>query len=116
SALPTRWPARGPASCDGHWCPANDNPSWMDGYRTMWTGYGRSVNTYFVWLEQRIGPQRAVDMARRLGLVRRPPSAAAPPAHADDGGACTLGVADTPPLDLADAYATVAAGGVYCAP
>src|SRR4029453_19036575 len=100
SALPTRWPARGPASCDGHWCPANDNPSWMDGYRTMWTGYGRSVNTYFVWLEQRIGPQRAVDMARSLGIVLRAPADAALATHADDWGAFTLGGADTTPLHL----------------
>jgi membrane peptidoglycan carboxypeptidase len=116
AALPTRWPASGPAGCDGHWCPANDNPSWMDGYRTMWDGYGRSVNTYFVWLEQRIGPQRAVDMARRLGIVLRAPADAAFAGHADDWGSFTLGVADTTPLDLAAAYATVAGQGTYCAP
>jgi membrane peptidoglycan carboxypeptidase len=116
AALPTRWPASGPASCDGHWCPANDNPSWMDGYRTMWDGYGRSVNTYFVWLEQRIGPQRAVEMARRLGIALRAPADAAFAGHADDWGSFTLGVADTTPLDLAAAYATVAAQGTYCAP
>ena len=117
AALPTRWPASGAASCDGHWCPANDNPGWMDGYRTMWTGYGRSVNTYFVWLEQRIGPQNAVDMARRLGITFRAPSDAALADHAAaDWGAFTLGVADTTPLDLANAYATLAANGTYCTP
>jgi membrane peptidoglycan carboxypeptidase len=117
AALATRWPASGPASCDGHWCPANDNPDWMDGYRTMWDGYGRSVNTYFVWLEQRIGPQSAVDMARRLGITFRASSdAALAERAAADWGAFTLGVADTTPLDLANAYATLAANGTYCAP
>ena len=37
-------------------------------------------------------------------------------ANAGGWGAFTLGVADTTPLDLANAYATIAAGGVYCAP
>ena len=53
--FPSKYPDSGPNSCNGVWCPGNDNPSWMDGYRTMWTGFGRSVNTYFVWLEQQVG-------------------------------------------------------------
>jgi membrane peptidoglycan carboxypeptidase len=114
--LVTRYPVSGP-SCGGYYCPANANPSWMDGVRTMWTGFGRSVNTYWVWLEQRIGAQRAVAMAQRLGITFRADSDAA---LARDGaagwGAFTLGVADTTPLDLANAYATVAADGVYCHP
>ncbi|MCW2639881.1 MAG: glycosyl transferase, partial [Dactylosporangium sp.] len=116
SPLVTRWPASGPGSCGGHWCPVDANPSWMDGNRTMWGGYGRSVNTYFVWLEEQVGPQNAVAMAQRLGITFRAPSDAALAAHADSWGSFTLGVADTTPLDLANAYATVAAGGTYCAP
>ena len=115
--LQTEWPDGGPASCGGYYCPVNDNPSWMDGYRTMWTGFGRSVNTYFVWLEQRVGAAKAVEMAQRLGIVFR---ASADQKMADDGpdswGSFTLGVADTTPLDLANAYATVAADGTYCTP
>jgi membrane peptidoglycan carboxypeptidase len=116
SPLATGWPASGAGSCGGHWCPVNDNPPWMDGTRTMWTGFGRSVNTYFVWLEQRIGPAAAVSMARRLGITLRAPADAALAAHPDPWGSFTLGVADTTPLDLAGAYATIAAGGTYCAP
>jgi membrane peptidoglycan carboxypeptidase len=116
-ALPTRWPARGPGSCDGHWCPANANPAWMDGPRTMWTGFGRSVNTYFVWLEQQLGPGRAIDMARRLGITfRAGQDADLATSRPDTWGAFTLGVASTTPLDLANAYATLAADGVYCPP
>jgi membrane peptidoglycan carboxypeptidase len=104
--------------CGGYYCPVNDNPKWMDGYRTMWTGYGRSVNTYFVWLEQKIGAEKAVNMAKRLGIVFRADTdeALAKPGRAHGWGAFTLGVADTTPLDLANAYATVAAEGVYCKP
>ena len=116
SKIETRWPADGEGSCGGHWCPGNDNPSWMDGHRTMWTGFGRSVNTYFVWLEQQIGPQRAVDMAKRLGIVFRAPSDARLAADADGWGSFTLGVAATTPLDVANAYATLAAKGTYCKP
>ena len=69
--LKTQWADSGPTSCDGFYCPANDNPSWMDGYRTMWTGFGRSVNTYFVRLEEQVGAAKAVEMAQRLGIVFR---------------------------------------------
>jgi membrane peptidoglycan carboxypeptidase len=116
SPLVTRWPANGEGSCDGRWCPVDANPGWMDGQRTMWGAYGRSINTYFVWLEQQVGPQKAVDMAKRLGIRFRAPSDAAMAAHADSWGSFTLGVAATTPLDLANAYATVAANGMYCAP
>ncbi|NJC84505.1 transglycosylase domain-containing protein [Planosporangium mesophilum] len=116
SPFVTKWPASGDGSCDGYWCPVDANPAWMDGQRTMWGGYGRSVNTYFVWLEQQVGPQNAVAMAQRLGITFRSPSDAALAANPDSWGAFTLGVSDTTPLDLANAYATVAAGGTYCAP
>jgi membrane peptidoglycan carboxypeptidase len=116
SPLVTRWPASGEGSCGGYWCPVDANPAWMDGQRTMWGAYGRSVNTYFVWLEEQVGPQAAVAMAQRLGITFRAPSDAALAAQADSWGSFTLGVADTTPLDLAGAYATVAAGGTYCAP
>ncbi|WP_433608381.1 transglycosylase domain-containing protein [Dactylosporangium sp. CA-139114] len=114
--LTTIWPGSASASCGGHWCPANDTPSWMDGDRTMWNGFGRSVNTYFVWLEQRIGARRAVDMAQRLGIKFRGQLDQSLAANADKWGSFTLGVAQTTPLDLANAYAAVAAGGLYCAP
>ena len=114
SPLTTKF--RDSTGCGGYWCPVNDNPSWMDGYRTMWTGFGRSVNTYFVWLEEQIGPQAAVDMAKKLGITFRAPTDAALAKNAASWGAFTLGVADTTPLDLANAYATLGANGTYCKP
>ncbi|MTK03248.1 transglycosylase domain-containing protein [Micromonospora sp. CP22] len=117
SRLPTRYAAEGESSCGGRWCPANANPEWMDGYRMMWDGFGRSVNTYFVWLAEQVGPEKVVEMAQRLGITFRAEADARFAAdNAADWGAFTLGVAATTPLDLANAYATVAAEGTYCAP
>ncbi|GAA2392919.1 transglycosylase domain-containing protein [Dactylosporangium salmoneum] len=114
--IPTIWPGDGSSGCGGRWCPANDTPSWMDGDRTMWNGFGRSVNTYFVWLEEQVGADRAIEMAQRLGIVFRDDHDAGLAANAAAWGSFTLGVASTTPLDLANAYAAVAAGGVYCQP
>jgi membrane peptidoglycan carboxypeptidase len=116
SPLVTQYPDGGSGNCGGYWCPANDSPSWMDGYRTMWSGFGRSVNTYFVWLEEQVGADRAVAMAERLGIRFRAAADARLAANsAGSWGSFTLGVADTTPLDLANAYATLAAEGTYCA-
>src|SRR5581483_339248 len=66
----TDWPGSGTDknNCDGKYCVSNANPDWMDGYRTMWTGFGRSVNTYFMWLNQELGWKPTVEMAKRLGI------------------------------------------------
>ncbi|MGY0005847.1 transglycosylase domain-containing protein [Micromonospora sp. I033] len=115
--LPTRYGSDAEGNCDGKWCPANANPEWMDGYRMMWDGFGRSVNTYFVWLAEQVGEDKVVEMAQRLGITFRADSDATfAKDNAENWGAFTLGVAATTPLDLANAYATVAAEGTYCAP
>ncbi|MFU8853848.1 transglycosylase domain-containing protein [Micromonospora sp. SL1-18] len=115
--LPTRYASDAEGNCDGKWCPANANPQWMDGYRMMWDGFGRSVNTYFVWLAEQVGEDKVVEMAQRLGITFRAGSDAAfARDNAANWGAFTLGVAATTPLDLANAYATVAAEGTYCSP
>ncbi|WP_258378344.1 transglycosylase domain-containing protein, partial [Micromonospora endophytica] len=118
SRLPTRYAAGSDDSaCNGQWCPANANPQWMDGYRMMWDGFGRSVNTYFVWLAEQVGQDKVVEMAQRLGITfRAEADANFAENNAANWGAFTLGVAATTPLDLANAYATVAAEGTYCAP
>jgi membrane peptidoglycan carboxypeptidase len=111
----TNYPADGPGSCGGYWCPHNDSAA-MTGLQTMWSGFGKSVNTYFVQLEERIGAQRAVAMAQRLGLTFRTDidQTMSSPARAPGWGSFTLGVADTSPLEMANAYATIAADGLYC--
>jgi len=90
----------------------------MAGYQTMWSGFGKSVNTYFIQLQERVGAQQAVKMAEQLGLSWRTEvdQMMASPARANGWGAFTLGVADTTPLEMAGAYAVGAADGVYCEP
>ncbi|SCG33793.1 transglycosylase domain-containing protein [Micromonospora halophytica] len=118
SRILTRFPAdEGRASCGGRWCPVNASPSYMDGYHSMWTAFGRSVNTYFAWLIERVGADKVVEMAQRLGIAFRADGDAELARNgARDWGAFTLGVSSTTPLDLANAYATVAAEGTWCAP
>ncbi|MFG2039252.1 transglycosylase domain-containing protein [Dactylosporangium sp. NPDC048998] len=108
--------ASSPAACNGpHYCPRNSTGD-PTGTFDMWQGFGLSLNTYFVPLEQRVGADKVVDVAKRLGIQFRSPSDAAFAKDAKQWGAFTLGVSDTTPLDLANAYATLAADGVYCAP
>lgn len=107
------------AACNGNkYCPQNASPS-MAGRHNMWTAFGNSVNTYFVPLQERVGADKVVDAAKRLGIQFRSQQDAD---YANDRslakqwGAFTLGVSMTTPLDLANAYATLAADGTYCAP
>ncbi|MFK3983678.1 transglycosylase domain-containing protein [Micromonospora sp. NPDC050397] len=109
-----------PAACPGsdRYCPRNYEEE-MAGRHDMWTALGASVNTYFVPLVERVGAANAVDVARRLGIGFRAPADAAladDRKSADRWGAFTLGVSATTPLDLANAYATLAAGGRHCVP
>ena len=83
----TRFPADGPGQLRRPVVPGQRHPEWMDGYRTMWTGFGRSVNTYFAWLTEQIGADRVVEMAERLGIPFRAPDDAELARH----GAAQLG-------------------------
>jgi membrane peptidoglycan carboxypeptidase len=107
----------GPATCGGHYCPSNASAA-MTGNQTMWSGWGKSVNTYWVQVEERVGADRAVAMAERLGLTwhNDVDRSLATPERAANWGPFTLGVADTTPLEMAGAYATVAADGRFCPP
>lgn len=112
--------APGPASCGGRWCPKNASPE-MTGVRNMYSGFGMSVNTYFAQLVERVGPTAAVRMAERLGLTwagspKKCCSDAYYAKHSSGWGPFTIGVTDTTPLALANAYATAAAEGRYCKP
>ncbi|WP_239163394.1 transglycosylase domain-containing protein [Paractinoplanes rishiriensis] len=109
--------APGPATCGIHWCPKNSTKS-MTGRQNMWSGFGKSVNTYFVQLEEKVGADKAVKMAERLGLAWRTDidRKLATPEHASGWGAFTLGVSDATPIEMANVFATLAAEGNYCQP
>lgn len=105
----------GPASCGGFWCPKNAVSS-MHGTFNMWSAFGQSINTYYVQLIERIGAEKVVDVASRMGIKFR---AAKDRSLADDPGGWgqfTLGVSDTTAVDLASSYAVLAADGMYCSP
>ncbi|MEH0842796.1 transglycosylase domain-containing protein [Micromonospora sp. CPCC 205711] len=97
------------------WAPSNASGA-MTGRQTMWSGFGKSVNTYFVQLEEQIGADRAVRLAEQLGLRWRTDvdREQASPTKAKKWGAFTLGVSDATPLEMANAYAAIAADGRYC--
>jgi membrane peptidoglycan carboxypeptidase len=67
-----------------------------------------SVNTIYVPLGIKVGPDRVVDAARRAGI---PDSVAMMPTPS-----VVLGAASPRVIDVANAYATFAANGVYAAP
>ncbi len=109
-----------PTACAGthFYCPKNASPS-MKGTYNMWTGFGGSLNTYFVPLQEQVGAAKVVDAAKRLGITFRAKSDAdlvATEQSANQFGAFTLGVTSSTPLDIANAYATLAADGMYCTP
>ncbi|GIF70880.1 penicillin-binding protein [Asanoa siamensis] len=109
-----------PGSCSDvpRYCPTNDNAG-MAGRHDMWSAFGRSVNTYFVPLEEQAGAYNTIQAAKALGIKFLAPTEAEHAADkeaADTWGSFTLGVSATTPLDLANAYATLAADGKHCEP
>jgi membrane peptidoglycan carboxypeptidase len=108
-----------PAACPGtpYYCPGNAGESEAGTYN-MWAAFGHSVNTYFVPLEEQVGAQNVVQTAEDFGIQFRASNDAklAQPGNAEQWGAFTLGVSESTPLDLANAYATLAADGKYCSP
>ncbi len=91
------------------WCPETYDHSYT-GWTSIERATLRSDNTVYAQLTLDVGPQAVAEMARKLG-VRSP---------LDVNGsyvpAIGLGAMDVSPLDMASAYATLAAGGVYSQP
>jgi membrane peptidoglycan carboxypeptidase len=73
----------------------------------LYTGTQGSVNTFFAKLETETGLCEPYNLARRLGVELTNPKAEMVPSF-------TLGIPDTSPLELAEAYATFAARGKHC--
>src|SRR6185369_6847829 len=68
--------------------------------------------------EQKVGAEKAVRMAERLGLKWRTDvdRRMASPENADGWGSFTLGVSDATPVEMANVFATLGAKGKYCEP
>jgi penicillin-binding protein 1A len=89
----------------GNWSPKNSNGRFI-GPVTVRDAFAQSINTVAVELAARVGFDTVADMARRFGITttidRRP--------------AMALGASDVTLLEMTQAYATVAAGGVEARP
>jgi len=92
----------------------------MTGRHAMWSGFGQSVNTYFIQLQEDVTVKAAISAAERTGIVFRGEQDLENRANAlkwdTSWGAFTLGVALVSPLHVANSFATVAARGKYCDP
>lgn len=85
----------------------------------MFRGAAYSVNTYFAELELRAGVCETMEAARKLGVKYADGydlSEVKPDGRTAEVASFTLGSTEISPLTLANAYATVAAHGVYCKP
>jgi len=71
----------------------------------------QSVNTFYIQLEEQVGILNVAAMARTLGI----PAARLAKVGPNDGS-LTLGTEVVSPLDMATAYATLAARGLRCDP
>ena len=108
------------SACPGthFWCPSNSGGG-GEGVYNMWSAFGKSINTYFVPLEEQVGAENVVAVAKRFGVqfrVGQDAKYANNPVAANQWGAFTLGVSASTPLDMANAYATLAGDGMYCEP
>ena len=98
-----------PAVCDtptdGYFRNAGDSEA---GNFDLPTATWLSVNTYFLQLQERVGLDKVAGIARRMGV----------PIGEVGRRECslTLGARSVSPLDMASAYATLAAQGMYCKP
>ncbi len=99
------------------------------GTYTLYTGTADSINTFYAELEQKVGLCNVVHTAVSLGMTRADgtslltgdkytgkPGDRGYQYSADNYQSFTLGVVNVSPLSMAEAYATVASGGIYCAP
>ncbi|MFG1925892.1 penicillin-binding protein [Cryptosporangium sp. NPDC048952] len=102
-----------------YYCPKNADGR-MTGVHTLSSGFGESANTYFVQLQQEVTVKAAVEAAQAAGVVFRGSKDQKNIKWARSSnqawGSFTLGTAQVTPLDMATAYATVAARGKYCKP
>ncbi|MGF9753808.1 transglycosylase domain-containing protein [Microvirga sp. 0TCS3.31] len=98
-------------TCDGPY--AGDGEGWDVANSTgagtfdLYSGTQDSVNTFFAQLETRTGMCEPLELAKKMGV--KVPKAQQVPSW-------ILGVSDSNPLEMAQAYATFAARGLHCDP
>ncbi len=93
-----------PATINGYTVQNYDNANY--GTRTIARALAVSSNTGFVRLISAVGPSVVAETAHRMGIE----SDLSPQIA---GAALTLGVENVTPLEMAEAYATIATGGIH---
>src|SRR5699024_10596918 len=104
ATLEETFPSYSPMTVDGYTITNFDSIN--RGYIDLVTATQHSVNSVFVQLNAKYGPENLVDVATRLGLPE------------DTQGlqpnlANVLGTASPHPADMAEAYATIGSGGIH---
>ncbi|HXJ63065.1 MAG TPA: transglycosylase domain-containing protein [Actinomycetota bacterium] len=92
--------------CNG-WAPVNAEGAGDFGFMDLYTATADSINAVFGRLAADVGPQNIGRAAEDMGIHLDHPVG---PADCS----ITLGTFADSPLDMATAYATLAAGGLYC--
>ena len=108
--LTSMWNGDSPQYFDDNGKPYEVNNYGDEGWGqvSLLTATSHSINTLYVPLGIKVGPDRVVDVARRAGI---PDSVAMMPTPS-----VVLGAASPHVIDVAVAYATFASNGVYAAP
>jgi membrane peptidoglycan carboxypeptidase len=92
----------GPYAGSGSWPVSNSTGS---GTFDLYSGTQQSVNTFFAQLEQRTGMCEPIELAEKMG-IKLPDNQKVP--------SWILGISDSNPLTMAEAYATFGARGIHC--
>jgi membrane peptidoglycan carboxypeptidase len=98
----------GPPSIDVNGTTINNSEGESCGVCTLTQALAKSINTIFVPLAIKVGPDKVADAAHDAGIPKSVKLSEVP--------VITLGVDDVSVLDQADAYATIAAQGVHADP
>ncbi|EON25628.1 glycosyl transferase family protein [Nocardioides sp. CF8] len=93
----------GPYIGDGGWSVSNSTGGDQD--YNLYTGTQLSVNTFYAQLEAQTGMCEPIQLAQKMGITL-PEEQQVP--------SWVLGVSDTDPLTMAEAYATFGARGLHC--
>ncbi|MGH3361684.1 MAG: penicillin-binding protein [Nocardioides sp.] len=94
-----------PYASTGVWDPKNYDG--VGGTYDLYSGTQKSVNTFFANLELVTGLCKPYQLAKDMGIDLTNPTIERVPSF-------TLGVVNTSPLEMAEAYATFAAEGEHC--
>jgi len=98
---------------DPKWKPTDETQG-EAGPQTMTSALWNSVNNYFVKMEEQTGICEPARLAAAAGLTIDSDSGAGK--RLEQIGSFTLGTNQVTPIAMANAYATIAARGVYCKP